>query len=126
MQTSKATRRYAAERQIAMLDRALEKNAASVEIRLVRLTIAVDASLWDEAKVQTEWRDLLFKHVNSIKVWRAWLRYCRANYRAFTVTSMVGAKASQCVVECTPIAVFNLRQLYRQITICAQRQVGNA
>ena len=71
-----------AEIQASILDRALEKNPSSIELKLAQLEVC--DGIWDAEKIAAEWKKIVFQHVGDPSVWRSYLRYMRSSFRTFS------------------------------------------
>jgi len=75
--------------QTAILDRALEKNPASIQLKLAQLEVC--EGRWDVEKVAAEWKKLVFQHAADPQVWRQYLRYVRSSFRTFSTSRVMTA-----------------------------------
>ena len=71
----------------SILQKSLEKNPASVELKLAELEICKD--YWDSDKVTAEWKDFVFKHPNDPIIWLQYLNFVQSQFRSFTVSGLL-------------------------------------
>uniref|UniRef100_A0A8C9VEP1 NRDE-2, necessary for RNA interference, domain containing n=1 Tax=Scleropages formosus TaxID=113540 RepID=A0A8C9VEP1_SCLFO len=76
------------EKKMAILERALESNPGSVELKLARLDLGRE--LWDPAALLREWRQLVFLHPNNAELWRAYLLFIQGQFSTLTVSKVNG------------------------------------
>eukprot|EP00117_Sycon_ciliatum_P025602 scpid26069/ scgid21217/ UPF0614 protein C14orf102 len=91
--SSKATAVAIQERKMAILEQALTKNPASIDLLLKQ--IEVGESLWDEAKLAQRWKVLLHTHAASHRVWSQYLHFIRREASRCAFRS-VSAAFGQC------------------------------
>ncbi|XP_005107028.1 nuclear exosome regulator NRDE2 [Aplysia californica] len=65
------------EKKLSILEKALEANPSSLELRLAQLEQFQD--IWDAEKLEKAWEDLLFIHPANVDLWRQYL--CRQQSR---------------------------------------------
>jgi len=75
--------------QAAILDRALEKNPTSIELKLAQLEVC--HGIWEVEKMAAEWKKVVFQHVGDPCVWRSYLRYVRSSFRTFSTSRVTSA-----------------------------------
>ena len=75
--------------QTAVLDRALEKNPASVELKLAQLEVC--HGRWEVEKLAAEWKSVVFQHAGDPHVWKRYLRYVRSTFRTFSTGRVTAA-----------------------------------
>jgi len=73
----------------AVLDRALEKNPSSVELRLAQLEVC--HGRWEVEKMAAEWKNVVFQHAADPYVWKQYLRYVRSSFRTFSTSRVTSA-----------------------------------
>lgn len=76
-------------KKLAILEKAVSLNPSSVELAVYRLRLSEE--LWENSKVESEWKNLAFVHPNSILMWKCYLLYAQSNLQTFTsshVTSL--------------------------------------
>ncbi|MFT7801827.1 protein NRDE2 homolog isoform X1 [Arapaima gigas] len=82
------------EKKLSILERALESNPGSVELKLARLHLGRE--LWDPAVLLREWKQLVFLHPNNAELWRAYLLFIQGQFSTLTV-SKVNAVYGKCL-----------------------------
>ena len=75
--------------QAAVLDRALEKNPSSVELKLAQLEVC--NGCWEVERIAAEWKNLVFQHAADPGVWKQYLRYVRSSFRTFSTSRVTSA-----------------------------------
>ena len=75
--------------QAAILDRALEKNPSSIELKLVQLEVC--HGRWEVENIAAEWKKLVFQHAGDPYVWKQYLHYVRSSFRTFSTTRVTSA-----------------------------------
>ncbi|XP_074649475.1 nuclear exosome regulator NRDE2-like isoform X2 [Tubulanus polymorphus] len=75
------------EKKVAIIDRAIESNPGSVDLRLARLELCDD--VWNYEQLSKEWDRLLFHHVNSIEMWRRYLKFTQSRMQTFSLSTML-------------------------------------
>lgn len=73
--------------QSAVLEKALEKNPASVELKMKQLEICND--LWEPERLDKEWEKLAFTHPNNPKVWWSRLHFLQSTMCVFSVGKLM-------------------------------------
>jgi len=73
----------------AILDRALEKNPASVELKLAQLEVC--QGRWEVEKMAAEWKKMVFQHAGDPYVWKQYLSYVRSSFRTFSTSRVTSA-----------------------------------
>ncbi|XP_061109952.1 nuclear exosome regulator NRDE2 [Conger conger] len=86
--------RMTLEKKVSILERALESNPTSVELKLARLTLCQE--LWEPATLLKEWKKLVFLHPNDAPLWRRYLLFTQSQFSTFTV-SKVNAVYGKCL-----------------------------
>ncbi|XP_064427543.1 nuclear exosome regulator NRDE2 isoform X2 [Mirounga angustirostris] len=76
------------EKQLAVLERAIESNQSSVELQLARLKLC--AEFWEPSALLREWQKLIFVHPNSTALWQKYLLFCQSQFSTFTVSKIHG------------------------------------
>ncbi|XP_028677156.2 nuclear exosome regulator NRDE2 [Erpetoichthys calabaricus] len=82
----KKSLRFIIEKKISMLDRAIESNPSSVELKLARLELFKE--LWEPSALLKEWQKLIFLHPNNTELWKKYLLFCQSQFSTFTVSKM--------------------------------------
>ena len=73
----------------AILDRALEKNASSIELKLAQLDVC--HGRWDVEKIAAEWKNMVFQHASDPCVWKQYLQYVRSSFKTFSTSRVTSA-----------------------------------
>ncbi|KAM4013694.1 nuclear exosome regulator NRDE2 [Anomaloglossus baeobatrachus] len=82
------------EKKLCILERAIESNPASTELKLARLRLC--AEFWESAALQKEWQKLIFLHPNDAQLWRKYLHFSQGQFSSFSV-SKVNAVYGKCL-----------------------------
>ncbi|KAG7466228.1 hypothetical protein MATL_G00162580 [Megalops atlanticus] len=82
------------EKKVSILDRALESNPASVELKLARLQLCRE--LWEPAALLKEWKKLVFLHPNDAGLWSRYLLFTQSQFSTFAVPK-VNAVYGKCL-----------------------------
>ncbi|XP_064179184.1 nuclear exosome regulator NRDE2 isoform X2 [Anguilla rostrata] len=80
--------RMTLEKKVSILERALESNPTSVELKLARLKLCQE--LWEPAALLKEWKKLVFLHPNDAPLWRRYLLFTQSQFSTFSVTKVNG------------------------------------
>ncbi|KAG9336654.1 hypothetical protein JZ751_003001 [Albula glossodonta] len=80
--------RMTLEKKVSILDRAVESNPASVELKLARLQLCRE--LWEPATLLKEWKKLVFLHPNDTQLWRKYLLFTQSQFSTFSVSKING------------------------------------
>lgn len=75
--------------QVAVLDRALEKNPSSIELKLAQLGVC--HGRWEAEKIAAEWKKIVFQHAGDPLVWKQYLCYVRSSFRTFSTSRITSA-----------------------------------
>ncbi|KAJ8290294.1 hypothetical protein GJAV_G00011040 [Gymnothorax javanicus] len=86
--------RLTLEKKVSILERALESNPASVELKLARLQLCRE--LWEPAALLKEWKKLVFLHPNDAQLWRRYLLFTQSQFSTFSV-SRVNSVYGKCL-----------------------------
>ena len=78
-----------ADMKAAILDRALEKNPTSVELKLAQLEVC--CGRWEVEKMAAEWKSMVFQHAGDPYVWKRYLHYVRSSFRTFSTSRVTSA-----------------------------------
>ncbi|XP_076834625.1 nuclear exosome regulator NRDE2 [Brachyhypopomus gauderio] len=82
------------ERKVSIIERALESNPGSVELKLEKLRLCQE--LWEPTVLLKEWKKLVFIHPNSAPLWRSYLLFAQSHFSTFSV-SKVNAIYGKCL-----------------------------
>ncbi|XP_016045369.1 nuclear exosome regulator NRDE2 [Erinaceus europaeus] len=74
------------EKKLAILERAIESNQSSVELKLAKLKLC--AEFWEPSSLVKEWQKLIFLHPNNTALWRRYLLFCQSQFSTFTVSKI--------------------------------------
>ena len=85
----KPSQRAIADIQLSILEKALKKNPASVELHVKQLELMEQRS--DKDEVVKQWKTLLFRHPNNPDLWLKYLSFRCSNTYLFNVSSCVKA-----------------------------------
>ncbi|RUS78263.1 hypothetical protein EGW08_013979 [Elysia chlorotica] len=76
------------EKKLAILEKAVESNPSSLELKLAQLALYQD--IWETDKLEKAWEDLLFVHSGKADLWREYLaRQQCSSLQGFTVSRVV-------------------------------------
>ncbi|KAF5900776.1 protein NRDE2 isoform X1, partial [Clarias magur] len=76
------------DRKLSVVDRALELNPGSVELKLHRLRLG--RGLWDTATQLKEWKKVVFIHPNSAPLWMSYILFTQSQFSSFSVPMVMG------------------------------------
>ncbi|XP_044127923.1 nuclear exosome regulator NRDE2-like [Bufo gargarizans] len=82
------------EKKLSILERAIESNPASTELKLARLRLCTE--FWENAALLKEWQKLVFLHPNEPQLWKKYLQFCQGQFSTFSV-SKVNAIYGKCL-----------------------------
>lgn len=74
------------EKKLAVLERAIESNPSSVDLKLAKLQLC--AEFWEPSALAKEWQKLLFLHPNNTGLWQRYLSYCQRQFGTFSVSKL--------------------------------------
>ncbi|KAL6477228.1 hypothetical protein MHYP_G00130630 [Metynnis hypsauchen] len=77
------------ERKVSIVERALDSNPGSVELKLERLRLC--GELWEPSALLKEWKKLVFIHPNSATLWRSYLLFTQSQFSTFSVSKVIAA-----------------------------------
>jgi hypothetical protein len=83
---TKDKRVAAAERKIAILEKALMKNARSAV--LLKEHLSTCSLVWDHQQLAERWKDVVFKNPNSCQLWVSYLQFVQSRFSTFSVKSV--------------------------------------
>ncbi|XP_043929557.1 nuclear exosome regulator NRDE2 [Protopterus annectens] len=96
----KKSRKIILEKKMAILDRAIESNPESVDLKLARLKLYEE--LWEASALLKEWQKLVFLHPNSADLWQKYLMFCQSQFSTFSVTK-VNSIYGKCISTLTAV-----------------------
>lgn len=76
------------EKKLAVLERAIESNPSSVDLKLAKLQLC--AEFWEPSALAKEWQKLLFLHPNNTSLWQRYLSFCQGQFGTFSVSKLHG------------------------------------
>ncbi|XP_029633006.1 nuclear exosome regulator NRDE2-like isoform X1 [Octopus sinensis] len=87
------------EKKVAILDKAIEFNPHSIDLKVARLKLCHD--LWEPNKVQESWEKLLSKHSTDSTLWKNYLLQRQCNLTTFSVLKVTKLyhKCFKCLLE---------------------------
>lgn len=74
------------EKKLAILERAIESNQSSVELKLAKLKLCTE--FWEPSTLVKEWQKLIFLHPNDTALWQKYLLFCQSQFSTFTVSKI--------------------------------------
>lgn len=74
------------EKKLAVLERAIESNPSSVELKLAKLQLC--AEFWEPPALVKEWQKLIFLHPNNAALWQKYLLFCQSQFSTFSVSKI--------------------------------------
>ncbi|KAL6064753.1 hypothetical protein STEG23_024835, partial [Scotinomys teguina] len=74
------------EKKLAVLERAIESNPSSVDLKLAKLQLC--AEFWEPSALAKEWQKLLFLHPNNTGLWQRYLSFCQSQFGTFSVSKL--------------------------------------
>lgn len=82
----KRSLRLVLEKKLAVLERAIESNQGSVDLKLAKLALCTE--LWEPATLLREWQKLIFLHPNNTVLWQKYLLFCQSQFSTFSVSKI--------------------------------------
>ncbi|XP_018414025.1 PREDICTED: protein NRDE2 homolog [Nanorana parkeri] len=77
------------EKKLSILDRAIESNPGSTELKLARLRLC--AEFWEAPALLKEWQKLVFLHPNDPQLWQRYLLFSQSQFSTFSVSKVMAA-----------------------------------
>ncbi|XP_003472393.1 nuclear exosome regulator NRDE2 [Cavia porcellus] len=74
------------EKKLAILERAVESNPSSVELKLAKLKLC--AEFWEPPMLVKEWQKLIFLHPNNTVLWQKYLLFCQSQFSTFSISKI--------------------------------------
>ncbi|XP_054423132.1 nuclear exosome regulator NRDE2 [Pteronotus mesoamericanus] len=74
------------EKKLAILERAIESNQSSVDLKLAKLKLC--AEFWEPSTLLKEWQKLIFLHPNNTALWQKYLLFCQSQFSTFSVSKI--------------------------------------
>ncbi|XP_048217921.1 nuclear exosome regulator NRDE2 isoform X2 [Perognathus longimembris pacificus] len=84
----KASLKLLLEKKLAILERAIDSNQSSVDLKLARLRLC--AEFWEPSVLVKEWQKLIFLHPNNTALWQKYLVFCQSQFSTFSVSKIHG------------------------------------
>ncbi|XP_039088458.1 nuclear exosome regulator NRDE2 [Hyaena hyaena] len=78
--------RLVLEKKLAVLERAIDSNQSSVELKLAKLALC--SEFWEPSALAREWQKLIFLHPNNTALWQKYLLFCQSQFSTFTVSKI--------------------------------------
>lgn len=75
------------ERKITIIERALEQNSTSEELLIGHMTLVQQT--WPNDKLIRKWKDIVFVHPNSPRLWLGYIQFCQTNFSSFGISSLI-------------------------------------
>ncbi|XP_020039296.1 nuclear exosome regulator NRDE2 isoform X3 [Castor canadensis] len=75
------------EKKLAVLERAIESNQSSVDLKLARLKLC--AEFWEPSTLVKEWQKLIFLHPNNTALWQKYLVFCQSQFSTFSISKIL-------------------------------------
>ncbi|KAH0620431.1 hypothetical protein JD844_020874 [Phrynosoma platyrhinos] len=85
-QMRKKSLKLVLEKKLAILERAIENNPNSVDLKLARLKLCME--FWEPSAVMKEWQKLVFLHPNDPVLWQKYLLFCQSQFSTFVVSKV--------------------------------------
>lgn len=82
----KRSLRLVLEKKLAVLERAIDSNQSSVELKLAKLALC--SEFWEPSALAREWQKLIFLHPNNTALWQKYLLFCQSQFSTFTVSKI--------------------------------------
>ncbi|KAM4853765.1 nuclear exosome regulator NRDE2 isoform 2-T2 [Thomomys bottae] len=74
------------EKKLAVLERAIDSNQSSVDLKLARLKLC--AEFWEPSMLVKEWQKLIFLHPNNTALWQKYLVFSQSQFSTFSVSKI--------------------------------------
>ncbi|XP_032964018.1 nuclear exosome regulator NRDE2 [Rhinolophus ferrumequinum] len=74
------------EKKLAILERAIESNQSSVDLKLAKLQLCTE--FWEPSTLVKEWQKLIFLHPNNTALWQKYLLFCQSQFSTFSVSKI--------------------------------------
>ncbi|GAB1600197.1 protein NRDE2 homolog isoform X2 [Argonauta hians] len=87
------------EKKVAILDKAIECNPQSIDLKITQLKLCRD--LWEPSKVQESWEKLLSKHSTDCNLWKNYLLLQQSTLTTFSVLKVTKLyhKCFKCLLD---------------------------
>ncbi|XP_015426917.1 PREDICTED: protein NRDE2 homolog isoform X2 [Myotis davidii] len=74
------------EKKLAILERAIDSNPGSVDLKLAKLKLCTE--LWEPSTLVKEWQKLIFLHPNNTALWQKYLLFCQSQFSTFSISKI--------------------------------------
>ncbi|XP_014399160.1 PREDICTED: protein NRDE2 homolog [Myotis brandtii] len=74
------------EKKLAILERAIDSNPSSVDLKLAKLKLCTE--FWEPATLVKEWQKLIFLHPNNTALWQKYLLFCQSQFSTFSISKI--------------------------------------
>ncbi|XP_045418021.1 nuclear exosome regulator NRDE2 isoform X1 [Lemur catta] len=74
------------EKKLAILERAIESNQSSVDLKLAKLKLCTE--FWEPSALVKEWQKLIFLHPNNATLWQKYLLFCQSQFSTFSISKI--------------------------------------
>ncbi|XP_017650731.1 protein NRDE2 homolog isoform X2 [Nannospalax galili] len=74
------------EKKLAVLERAIESNPSSMDLKLAKLKLC--AEFWEPSMLVKEWQKLIFLHPNNTALWQKYLLFCQSQFSTFSISKI--------------------------------------
>ncbi|XP_037840310.2 nuclear exosome regulator NRDE2 [Chlorocebus sabaeus] len=74
------------EKKLAILERAIESNQSSVDLKLAKLKLCTE--FWEPSTLVKEWQKLIFLHPNNTTLWQKYLLFCQSQFSTFSISKI--------------------------------------
>ncbi|XP_010614596.1 nuclear exosome regulator NRDE2 isoform X2 [Fukomys damarensis] len=74
------------EKKLAILERAIDSNQSSVDLKLAKLKLC--AEFWEPSTLVKEWQKLIFLHPNNSALWQKYLLFCQSQFSTFSISKI--------------------------------------
>ncbi|XP_006839640.1 PREDICTED: protein NRDE2 homolog [Chrysochloris asiatica] len=74
------------EKKLAILERAIESNQSSVDLKLAKLKLC--SEFWEPGTLLKEWQKLIFLHPNNTALWQKYLLFCQSQFSTFSISKI--------------------------------------
>ncbi|XP_037359611.1 nuclear exosome regulator NRDE2 isoform X2 [Talpa occidentalis] len=78
--------RLTLEKKLAILERAIESNQSSVDLKLAKLKLC--SEFWEPSTLVKEWQKLIFLHPNNTALWQKYLLFCQSQFSTFSISKI--------------------------------------
>ena len=82
----KRSLRLVLEKKLAILERAVESNPSSVDLKLAKLQLCT--KFWEPSTLVKEWQKLIFLHPNNTALWQKYLLFCQSQFSTFSISKI--------------------------------------